>query len=83
MVQVYYASGDPWDAHGDIMAHKVNAKASDQPFAAVIKDLKQRGLWKDTLVVCREEGSRSQSIRLHDVAGRWSGKGRHDLRRDG
>jgi hypothetical protein len=26
MVQVYYASGDPWDAHGDIMAHKTNAK---------------------------------------------------------
>jgi hypothetical protein len=59
MVQVYYASGDPWDAHGDIMAHKVNAKASDQPFAAVIKDLKQRGLWKDTLVVCGSEFGRT------------------------
>jgi hypothetical protein len=59
MVQVYYASGDPWDAHGDIMAHKANAKASDQPFAAVIRDLKQRGLWNDTLVVCGSEFGRT------------------------
>ena len=59
MVQVYYAKGDPWDAHGDIMAHKVNAKNSDQPFAAVVKDLKSRGLWKDTLVVCGSEFGRT------------------------
>ncbi len=59
MVQVYYAKGDPWDAHGDIMAHKVNAKNSDQPFAAVVKDLKARGLWKDTLIVCGSEFGRT------------------------
>ena len=59
MVQVYYASGDPWDAHADILAQKTNAKNSDQPFAAVIKDLKQRGLWKDTLVVCGSEFGRT------------------------
>ncbi len=59
MVQVYYSKGDPWDAHGDIMAHKVNAKNSDQAFAAVVKDLKQRGLWKDTLVVCGSEFGRT------------------------
>ncbi len=59
MTQVYYSKGDPWDAHGDIFAHKVNAKASDQAFAAVIKDLKGRGLWKDTLVVCGSEFGRT------------------------
>lgn len=59
MTQVYYSKGDPWDAHADIMAHKVNAKNSDQAFAAVIKDLKQRGLWKDTLVVCGSEFGRT------------------------
>jgi hypothetical protein len=59
MVQVYYAKGDPWDAHADIMAHKANAKNSDQPFAAVVKDLKSRGLWKDTLVVCGSEFGRT------------------------
>jgi len=35
MVQLYYSKGDPWDAHADIFAHKANAKASDQAFAAV------------------------------------------------
>ena len=46
MVQVYYAKGDPWDAHADIQQHRKNAKDSDQPFAAVIKDLKSRGLFE-------------------------------------
>jgi uncharacterized protein DUF1501 len=59
MTQVYYAKGDPWDAHADIQAHRKNAKDSDQPFAAVIKDLKSRGLWKDTLVVCGSEFGRT------------------------
>ncbi len=59
MTQVYYSKGDPWDAHADIFAHKTNAKNSDQAFAAVIKDLKARGLWKDTLVVCGSEFGRT------------------------
>ncbi len=59
MVQVYYAKGDPWDAHVDILAHRKNAKNSDQPFAAVVRDLKSRGLWKDTLVVCGSEFGRT------------------------
>jgi hypothetical protein len=59
MTQVYYSKGDPWDAHGDIFAHKVIAKNSDQAFAAVIKDLKGRGMWKDTLVVCGSEFGRT------------------------
>ena len=59
MVQVYYAKGDPWDAHFDIYEHRRNAKDSDQPFAAVIKDLKSRGLFDDTLVVCATEFGRT------------------------
>ena len=59
MVQVYYGKGDPWDAHSDIQAHRKNAHDSDQPFAAVIQDLKSRGLFKDTLVVCGSEFGRT------------------------
>ena len=59
MAQVYYGKGDPWDAHTDIQAHRKNAKDSDQPFAAVINDLKSRGLLKDTLVVCGSEFGRT------------------------
>jgi hypothetical protein len=59
MVQVYYAKGDPWDHHEDILQHRVNAKDSDQAFAAVIKDLKSRGLFDETLVVCGSEFGRT------------------------
>lgn len=69
MVQVYYAKGDPWDAHGDIQAHRKNAKDSDQPFAAVIKDLKSRGLFKDTLVVCGSEFGRTPVMEVGGGAG--------------
>jgi hypothetical protein len=72
MTQVYYAKGDPWDAHGDIMGHKVNAKNSDQAFAAVIQDLKGRGLWKDTLVVCGSEFGRTP---VREVGGGGAGGG--------
>jgi len=64
MVQVYYAKGDPWDAHIDIEAHRKNAKDSDQPFAAVIKDLKARGLFKDTLVICGSEFGRTPVVEV-------------------
>src|SRR5262245_35311924 len=70
MTQVYYSQGDPWDAHGDIFAHKVNAKNSDQAFAAVIKDLKARGLFKDTLVLCGSEFGRTP---VREVGGAGGG----------
>jgi uncharacterized protein (DUF1501 family) len=69
MVQVYYAKGDPWDAHADIQAHRKNAKDSDQPFAAVIKDLKSRGLFKDTIVVCGSEFGRTPVMEVSGGAG--------------
>lgn len=70
MTQVYYSKGDPWDAHQDILAHKVNARNSDQAFAAVIKDLKGRGLWNDTLVVCGSEFGRTP---VREVGGAGAG----------
>ncbi len=59
MVQVYYAKGDPWDHHADIFRHRRNAMDSDQGFAAVIKDLKSRGLFNETLIVCGTEFGRT------------------------
>jgi hypothetical protein len=59
MVQVYYAAGDPWDHHGNIQLHRKTSLDSDRPFAAVIKDLKSRGLLKDTIVVCGSEFGRT------------------------
>jgi hypothetical protein len=62
MTQVYYSKGDPWDAHTDILSYRKLAKDSDQPFAAVVKDLKQRGMLEDTLVICGTEFGRTPAI---------------------
>jgi hypothetical protein len=69
MVQVYYAKGDPWDAHADIQEHRRTARNSDQAFAAVIKDLKSRGLFDDTLVVCGSEFGRTPVVEVGGGAG--------------
>jgi uncharacterized protein (DUF1501 family) len=69
MVQVYYAKGDPWDAHSDIQEHRRTARNSDQAFAAVVKDLKSRGLFDDTLVVCGSEFGRTPVVEVGGFAG--------------
>jgi hypothetical protein len=69
MVQVYYGKGDPWDAHADIQEHRRTARNSDQAFAAVIKDLKSRGLFDDTLVVCGSEFGRTPVVEVGGGAG--------------
>jgi hypothetical protein len=69
MVQVYYANHDPWDHHADIQAHRRTAFDSDQPFAAVIKDLKSRGLLDETLVVCGSEFGRTPVCEIGGGAG--------------
>ncbi len=46
-----------WDAHSDMQHHRPKAQRIDQPIAALLKDLKQRGLFDDTLVaICTEFG---------------------------
>lgn len=43
---------DNWDAHGDLeVNHNRHAGATDKPIAALLKDLKRRGLLDSTLVV--------------------------------
>jgi len=52
MVQLYHGKNDPFDSHNDIMQHVNAVREGDRAYAAVIKDLKQRGLFEETLVVC-------------------------------
>ena len=52
------ASGN-WDAHGDMATHGPLAKNVDQPIAALLTDLEQRGMLKDTLVVWATEFGRT------------------------
>jgi Protein of unknown function (DUF1501) len=50
-------SNSNWDHHGDIEQHAGLAKKVDQPIAGLIKDLRQRGLLDETLIVgCSEFG---------------------------
>mgnify|MGYP006191221737 FL=1 len=49
-----------WDSHGQIVSdHTERCKQVDQPIAALIKDLKQRGMLDDTLVVWGGEFGRT------------------------
>jgi len=52
-------SSNNWDSHGDMQAHAPLAKNVDQPIAALITDLKQRGMLDDTLVVWTTEFGRT------------------------
>ena len=59
-VPVYPGDSDAWDAHGNLKRnHEDNARAVDQPVAALLKDLKGRGLLESTLVVWAAEFGRT------------------------
>lgn len=51
-VQVYSGDTNGWDAHTDVLKnHSEHCAMTDQPIAALLTDLKLRGLWEDTLVI--------------------------------
>jgi len=60
-VQVCHAGGGngAWDAHADINSHGPLCKATDQPIAGLIRDLRQRGMLDETLVVWTTEFGRT------------------------
>jgi hypothetical protein len=59
-VQVYFGNGQPWDTHSNHDKSVPNlCRQIDQPIAALLGDLKQRGLLEDTLVVWGGEFGRT------------------------
>ncbi len=59
-VQLFH---EAWDQHGNLVADlKKNCAATDQPCAALIKDLKQRGMLDDTLVIWGGEFGRTPMV---------------------
>jgi hypothetical protein len=60
-VQVYHGgAGNAWDAHKDLKKnHSDLAMKVDKPIAGLLKDLKQRGLLEETLVVWATEFGRT------------------------
>ena len=69
-------SGEPppghWDGHSDHkLHHEYNSNRVDQPVAALLQDLRQRGLLEDTLVVFTTEFGRTPTVQ-----GGWDRPGR-------
>jgi hypothetical protein len=63
-------SSNNWDAHGDMMTHLPLAKNVDQAIAGLLRDLKQRGMLDDTLVVWTSEFGRTPFNASADAKGR-------------
>lgn len=68
MVQVTHQSGvGHWDQHGNLLQrHPQNAVEVDRPIAGLLKDLKQRGLLDDTLVLWGGEFGRTPTAEEKD-----------------
>jgi uncharacterized protein DUF1501 len=65
MVQVWYGPGFPWDHHGELDERMPRACADvDRPIAAFLRDLKQRGMLDDTLVLWGGEFGRTPTAEL-------------------
>jgi len=64
MVQLYFDNGNPWDHHDDILYHRKHARTADQPIAALLQDLKSRGLLDETLVIIGSEFGRTPMVEV-------------------
>ncbi len=72
-VQVWTTGEDKyaWDHHEDLVKkHRALAEECDRPIAALLRDLKQRGLLEETLVVCSTEFGRTPTVQLPKATGR-------------
>jgi hypothetical protein len=73
-IQIYSGGShndDNWDAHGDLYAnHNYHAGNTDKPIAGLLKDLKQRGLLEETLVIWGGEFGRQPTAEYAEGTGR-------------
>ena len=73
-VQLYSGGNhndENWDAHGDLVKnHDKHAGGTDKPIAGLLKDLKQRGLFDETLVVWGGEFGRQPTAEYQKGTGR-------------
>ena len=74
-INIYH---EGWDAHSDLVGnHTGNCKTTDQASAALVKDLKQRGLLDSTLVVWGGEFGRTPMVETNPSLGRALGRDHH------
>jgi len=64
-VQLWHGAGQPWDNHDNIETnHRKLAADIDRPIAALLSDLKQRGMFEDTLVLWGGEFGRTPTVEM-------------------
>ncbi len=74
-IQVYHAG---WDHHSDVEGGvRAQCQQTDKPAAALIRDLKQRGLLEDTLVIWGGEFGRTPMVEASAALGRSKGRDHH------
>jgi len=74
-VNIYH---EGWDAHSDVAGNlKTNCGKTDQAAAALVLDLKQRGLLDDTLVIWGGEFGRTPMVETNPALGRALGRDHH------
>ena len=74
-INIYH---EGWDAHSDVTGnHKKNCGDTDRASAALVKDLKQRGLLDDTLVIWGGEFGRTPMVETNPALGRSLGRDHH------
>src|SRR5205823_4964883 len=74
-VNVYHSG---WDAHSDVSGNlKKNCGATDRAAAALVTDLKRRGLLDDTLVIWGGEFGRTPMVESNPALGRKLGRDHH------
>jgi hypothetical protein len=67
-----------WDAHSDVVGnHRGNCKTTDQASAALVTDLKERGLLDETLVIWGGEFGRTPMVESNAALGRSRGRDHH------
>jgi len=67
-----------WDAHSDVEGNtKGNCATTDQASAALVTDLKQRGLLDETLVIWGGEFGRTPMVETNPALGRALGRDHH------
>ncbi len=74
-VQLWHGAGQPWDNHDNIAGnHAKLARELDQPIAALLADLKQRGMFEDTLVIIGGEFGRTPTVELNAAGKSQNGR---------
>ena len=63
-IQLWTGAGQPWDSHDEILDHARLAKDVDGAIAAFMADMKQRGLFDDTLMIWGGEFGRTPAVEL-------------------